>query len=86
MKREPEADETLPIDEDAFVREGIRLSENEGPEWRVEERTVEVHSIQRGAPEDRKTFDMAILAHSSRFSPRALRGSQGINSPGHNAH
>ena len=50
------ADGTASIDFEAFVAEAIRLSENEGVDWKVEESKTEPHPVQGPLPEGRQAF------------------------------
>jgi hypothetical protein len=45
------------FDFDAFTREGLRLGSDSRVQWRVEERNVECHPIQRPLPEDRAALN-----------------------------
>ena len=58
MKPEPEPDGTYRIDFDAFVREAIRLSEDETVDWAREQRTVAPHPTQQPVPTGRRVFDV----------------------------
>lgn len=58
MKQEPEPDGTYRMDFDAFVREAIRLSEQETVDWAVEEHSVNPHPTQQPVPADRRVFDV----------------------------
>jgi hypothetical protein len=57
MKKEPEPDGTFRIDFDAFVAEGIRLSESPEVDWQMEEGSTVAHPTQRPTPEGRRVFD-----------------------------
>jgi hypothetical protein len=46
------------IDFEAFVAEGIRLSQANEVEWKVEEVVSECHPIQQPKPDDRRAFDV----------------------------
>ena len=58
MKKEPEPDGSFRIDFDAFVREAIRLSENETVDWAIEDRAVAAHPVQQPVPASRRVFDI----------------------------
>ena len=51
-------DETRGIDFDAFVAEGIRLSQDSTVEWRIEGCAIEAHLIQQPKPDGRTEFDI----------------------------
>ncbi|MBZ5592140.1 MAG: hypothetical protein LAP39_07880 [Acidobacteriia bacterium] len=46
------------LDPDAFMREGIRLSDDPRVEWQVESATTECHPVQQARPEDRTALDV----------------------------
>ena len=54
----PKGDGTHGIDMDAFVAEGIRLSQDSSVEWKQEERTTQPHPVQQPKPADRGRFDV----------------------------
>lgn len=58
MKKEPEPDGSHRIDFEAFVREGIRLSQNDAVDWAVEESASAPHPVQQPVPADRRVFDV----------------------------
>jgi hypothetical protein len=45
------------VDPEAFVKEAIRLGEDNRVEWKVEETKTEAHPVQCPPPEDRSIFD-----------------------------
>ena len=53
----PNQDGTGSIDFEAFVAEAVRISENEGVEWKLEESQTQAHPAQGPLPENRRMFD-----------------------------
>lgn len=58
MKKEPEPDGSFRIDFDAFVREALRLSQNENVDWAVDEQAVDGHPVQQPVPAGRRVLDV----------------------------
>jgi hypothetical protein len=54
----PRGDGTCGLDPDAFVAEGIRLSQDSHIEWKTETSVTEPHPTQQPRPDDRKAFDI----------------------------
>jgi hypothetical protein len=53
-------DGTYGIDMDAFVAEGVHLSQDARVEWRREEIATQPHPIQQPMPTDRTRFDVHV--------------------------
>jgi len=45
------------VDPETFLKEAIRLGEDNRVEWKVEETKIEAHPVQCPPPEDRFIFD-----------------------------